>query len=337
MEPRSRCALVWGATGFIGRHVLAALARRGWSMRALTRRGSAHAGAWANGVDWIDYDPHAPVDAFERAVAGAAVVFNLAGSSGAVASNRQPLESLDSNCRLQLQLLDACMRSGECPHIVFASSRLVYATAGRDPVTEEHPLAPRSVYAAHKLCIEHYHAIYAHRGAITYTACRISNPYGLDAEVGGKGYGFINALIQLALAGQPLAVFGRGLQLRDYIYIDDLVRALLLCAEQPGARNDTFNIGLGHSLSIGEAAARIQDSFGGGPIEYHPWPLEYEQVESGDFVLNGTKARALLGFAPAYTFACGLDDIRERLAPTLSAPMRALVPPPRTPAPIRIA
>lgn len=325
-ETRRKCALVWGATGFIGRHVLADLAAHGWSVRALTRRGSPHPAAYTNGVEWIEYDPHAAADVFPHAIAGTTVVFNFAGSSGAVASNRQPLESLDSNCRLQLQFLDACMQAGGRPHVVFASSRLVYAMAGRDPVTEEHPTAPRSIYAAHKLCIEHYHAIYAQRGAITCTLCRISNPFGLDEAVGGKGYGFINTLIQLAIAGKPLAVFGRGLQLRDYIYIDDLVRALLLCAEQPGARNETFNLGLGHSISIGHAAARIQHIFGGGPIVYQPWPAEYEQVESGDFVLDGTKARALLDFTPAYSFELGLDDIRGRLTMTVPAPVHASVP-----------
>jgi len=336
MTDTHRRALVWGATGFIGRHLVDNLVRCGWDVRALTRRTSAPRIDAPGGVEWIEYDPSAPTHTFTRAVAGAGVVFNLAGSSGAVASNRHPLESLDSNCRLQLQFLDACQRSGERPHVVFASSRLVYAATGRHPVSEEHPLAPRSVYAAHKLCVEQYHAIYAQRGAITSAACRISNPYGLDGEVGGKGYGFVNVLIQRALAGKPLAIFGRGLQLRDYIYIDDLVRAMRLCAEHPGARNETFNLGLGRSISILDAATQIRGAFSGGPIEFQPWPAEHETVESGDFVLDGSKARALLGFIPAFTLERGLEDIRERLGVTAPAPVRLAAQPPAARAAVRI-
>ena len=313
MLSRTPCALVWGARGFIGRHVVEGLLRRRWRVRVLSRASLDPKPAWARDVEWLDTpaagDRRAALDA---AVDGMPVIFNFAGSSGAVASNRFPLESLDSNCRLQLEFLDACARAGQRPHVVFASSRLVYAPADRGAVSETHPVAPRSVYAAHKLCIEHYHRIYAQRGAISYTVCRISNPYGLDEDAARKAYGFVNALIQRALVGDRLTIFGLGLQLRDYVYIPDLVDALCACATRDEARNEVFNLGLGRSLPIAQAAARIQESLGGGPIDFLPWPPDYEAVESGDFVLDVGKARALLGYAPAFDFDGGIADVRAR-------------------------
>jgi UDP-glucose 4-epimerase len=311
---RRALTLVWGARGFIGTHLVAALLERREHVRILSRSAAGTDPAWEQQVEWVQFDPGEPATAFERAVDGAQVIFNLAGSSGAVASNASPIDSLDSNCRLQLEFLDACARRRATPHVVFASSRLVYAQGGLEPVTEQHPLAPRSMYGAHKLCVEHYHRIYAERDAITCTICRISNPYGLDESAPGRGYGFINTMIQRALAGQPLVLFGSGAQLRDYLFVDDLVAMLRLCAERTEAINATFNVALGRSLPMRDAALLMCERLGGGPIEFRPWPREYQLVESGDFVADTTTLRARLGDVPQYSVDRGLAEIRERAA-----------------------
>ena len=304
---------MWGARGFIGSHLVPALLRDGWRVRALTRRRTAPAPDWSARVDWFELGD-SNGKPFAAAVDGAAVVFNLAGSSGAVASNIDPIESLDANCRRQLEFLTACARTGSKPHVVFASSRLVYAPAGVTPVCEDHPTAPLSIYAAHKLCVEHYHRIFAQRDALTFTICRISNPYGVDSSVGLKRHGFVNSLIQNAMAGRRLTIFGDGLQLRDYIYIDDLVTMLKLCYAQAGACNETLNLGCGQSVRIADAAEAIRRTFGGGEIEHRPWPKDYEQVESGHFVVDIRKAQSLLGYAPVFTLDTGLRTIRAQRA-----------------------
>lgn len=315
--------LIWGARGFIGRALVDHLAGLGYRVRALSRRRAEPDACRARSVEWLELDSLDRARAFDRALDGVSLVFNLSGSSGAVASNHDPIESLESNCRLQLEFLAACARMARAPHIVFASSRLVYAPAGRTPITEDHPVAPLSMYAAHKLCVEHYHRIFAQRGKSTFTICRISNPYGLDESAPGKGYGFINALIQRAMAGERLTIFGRGVQLRDYLYIDDLATILRLCGERIEARNEVLNVGYGRSLSIYEAATRIQRTLG-GVIDLKPWPKEYETVESGDFVVDIAKARALLGYAPGCSFQSGLEQIKT---PREFAPLRAVSAP----------
>lgn len=260
-------------------------------------------------------NPDDRAGSFERALLNAGVVFNLAGSSGAVASNRDPIGSLESNCRQQLEFLAACEAAGDTPHVVFASSRLVYAPAGRAAVTEAHPAGPRSIYAAHKLCVEHYHQIAAARGRLSCTICRISNPYGLDrSAAGAKGYGFVNGLIQSAIAGRPVSLFGDGSQLRDYIHIEDLVAMLRRCAERAPARNTVLNLGSGSSIAVGDAARAIQRTFDGGPIDCQAWPPDHEAVESGDFVMDISRARSALGYSPQITFDEGLRRMRASLA-----------------------
>jgi UDP-glucose 4-epimerase len=309
-----RRVLVWGARGFIGRHLVADLLERGYDVRVLARASCEDRPLWGDSVEWAEFDDGDAAGSFARALDRVDAVFNLAGSSGAVTSNREPLASLDANCRVQLEFLGACARLPRAPHVVFASSRLVYAQAGRQPLTEQSSLAPLSMYAAHKLCVEHYHRIYAKRHAISFTVCRISNPYGLDGGASGKGYGFVNAMIQRALNRQPLTLFGSGRQLRDYIYIDDLVTCLRLCIDRREARNETINVGLGESVSMLDAAREIERALGGGPIEHQPWPAEYEAVESGDCVLDVSHARTLLAYAPRFSFATGIAEVRMRAA-----------------------
>jgi len=314
---QSKHALVWGARGFIGRALVAHLRATGWRVRALTRALEGPPPSWGTEIEWIELARDRS-QAFDRAVDGVSVVFNLAGSSGAVSSNRDPIESLESNCRLQLDFLAACARAANPLHVVFASSRLVYSPAGSVAVDEQSPVGPRSIYAAHKLCVEHYHQIASQRGRISYTICRISNPFGLDDGAPGKGYGFVNALIHRALNGDVITLFGGGRQLRDYIFIDDVTAMLRLCAECPAARNAMLNLGYGASVTIGHAAHEIRHVLGDGPIEFRPWPAEYEAVESGDFVMNTSRARAILGYSPRYDFSAGLRAVRDSYTPSLS-------------------
>lgn len=282
--------LISGGTGFIG----SALARRlSDSARVIVLSREPAEGRVSQ-------------DAFEDAVHQSDLVFNLAGTSGAVASNRNPPESLASSA-WQLRFLAACAESPRQPRVVFASSRLVYGRPESLPVGEAHPLRPDSFYAAHKLFVEHYHRIFAQRGSMSYTICRISNPYGLDLGAHpSQEYGFLNRMVRWAVEGSPLKLFGEGTQLRDYIFIDDLVDALLLCGREEGARNETFNIGSGVGTSILDAAreiARQSDS----PIEHVEWPEGYEDVETGDFVNDISKIRSRLGFAPRVSFAEGIS------------------------------
>jgi UDP-glucose 4-epimerase len=303
-------ALVFGARGFIGRHLVAELLAREYAVAVLTRNRSAGpTPSWAAQVTWHELGSADDDAGFASALAGGGVVFNLAGSSGAVISNRLPIESLESNCRLQLRFLAACAASRRVPHVIFASSRLVYAPKGCVPVAETDAVAPRSIYAAHKLCVEHYLDIYARAGALSYTIARITNPFGFDQQADGKSYGFVNALIDRAQRGAPLVLFGRGHQLRDYLYIRDLADALIRCAERREARGHVLNIARGRSMSMFDAALMIRERVGSGSIRFEPWPADYEAVESGDFVADVSKAAALIGFVPRYDLASGLEEM----------------------------
>jgi len=318
-----RAVLVWGARGFIGSHLVPRLLAEGCEVIVISRAAPRDAvRPWRDRVRWIQYDAtHGSLDVLTEAVAAVDCIFSLAGPSGAVHSNRAATASLDGICRLQLLLLDACQRAATRPHIVFASSRLVYGRTGPAPVAEDHPTRPDSMYAVHKLCAEQYYRLGAARGDLTYTILRIANPFGADPASTEKPHGVINSLLARALAGEIMTVFGDGRQRRDYLYIPDLIDALWLAASVEAARNTLINIGRGEGIAFADAAQRIRALTGAPPVAFAPWPPDAALVETGDYVSDISYARRVLGFSPGYDFTTGLDDLvgrvrarRERIA-----------------------
>jgi UDP-glucose 4-epimerase len=309
LAPASQPAriLVWGALGMIGSHLVDALVKANCSVMVLCRaRGGYPKPWWASRVEWHELDERRVEETLQRAVARASIVIDLAGSSGAVASNARPIESLDRNCRIQLQFLEACRTAGHKPHIVFTSSRLVYGSPERLPVSEDHPLNPRSMYAAHKLCIEQYLQIYAGMNAITYTICRISNAFGYDSIGASKGYKILNSFIERSLAGKPITLFGTGGQTRDFIHLEDLTGALIRCCTLSAAVNQTINVGSGEACRLVDAASIIREMTSGPPLCFESWPEEYLAVESGDYVTDIGKMTRLLEFTPRYPILSGI-------------------------------
>lgn len=302
-------ALVWGGLGFLGQHLVSRLLKDGVAVSILSRSRSLYPTPWwASKVRWFElHEGQDHRSTLLSAVSSASVIYDFAGSSGAVASNRDPLSSLELNCRKHLEFLRACEMAATRPHVVFASSWLVYG-ATNAAVNESHPVAPQSMYAAHKICIENYLQIFARQNKITYTICRISNPYGLDSSRPGAAYKVLNSFIQNALANLPITLFGNGGQLRDFIYISDLVDALVLCGYSLQARNELLNISSGVSHAIRDAVHMIRDLVGAAAVNFEPWPEEYKAVESGDYVADTSAARAKLGFTATYDLRSGLKE-----------------------------
>jgi UDP-glucose 4-epimerase len=301
----NRGVLVWGALGMIGYGLTAALLAAGFRVSVLCRARHLYAQpSWAAQVRWHELEVGCSDAVMDEAVASASVIVNLAGSSGAVASNTDPMHSLDSNCRVQLQFLQACQRAGHRPHVVFTSSRLVYGPVEQPMVSEDHPLSPRSMYAAHKACVENYLQVYASLDAITYTVCRISNAYGPESDWASKGYKILNSFVAKSLAGQPITLFGTGEQTRDFIYLDDLTEILMRCCVMHGVVNQVLNVGSGEGCRLVDAAGAINRLTGGPPLIFQPWPEEYLVVESGDYVSDIRKMCRLLEYRPQ----CRLED-----------------------------
>jgi nucleoside-diphosphate-sugar epimerase len=309
---RDRAVLVIGGLGFIGGRLVDVLAARGARVTVVTPSRDRHREAAldheARGVRIIDGDVRDSA-AMESAVRGQHVVFNLAGQSGAVRSMEQPWADLDVNGRGMLTLAEALRRENREARVVFTGSRLEYGRVGPDPVAETHGVDPLCVHAIHKLMAEQYLRLYQRLYGISYAVARVTNPYGPGQPRSRIDYGVVNRLIHLALVGETLPIYGDGRQRRDYIYIDDVVEALLALGLPDGpslAASGVFNVGTGIGTSIADMATAITRTAGGGRLGFVPWPPLAEQIETGDFVADITRIRAEFGWQPAVALEEGL-------------------------------
>jgi UDP-glucose 4-epimerase len=308
---RKRPVLITGGSGFIGLNLVAALRPVDAEIRILNRSPVPDGGELTELLSSVrqlrgDLRDRALVD---EAIDGADVIFNLAGHSGSTTSNLEPFDDLDINLRGHLTLLEACRRLKRPPTIVFASSRLVYRPTDQLPVPETALTGPLSLYGVHKLTGEHYHLLYGHHYGIPTAVLRITNPYGHFQRPTENRYGIINWFIHLAVSDQVLPVYGDGRQLRDYVHVDDVVRAFLMAGADPKAHGTIFNVGSGSGVSFGQMAETVVREAASGRIEYRPWPAEAAMVETGDFVADVSRIAEVLGWRPTISLAAGLRGV----------------------------
>ena len=304
-----RRALVIGGLGYIGSNLITSLFDAGADVTVVTPNRGRHHALWAavkeRGATMIEGDVR-DVAAMRTAISGQDVVFNLSGQSGALQSVKEPILDLDVNCAGNLALLEALRQDAPDAKLVFAGSRLVYGVPRALPVTEEHTLVPLCPHGAHKAMVEQYLTIYRQLHGIRATTLRITNPYGFGQPARRSAYGVINFLIHRALAGQSLPIYGDGLQLRDYVYIGDVVAALLLVGVDERSDGRVYNVGSGVGTSMIEMARLVVGIAGTGRVEHQPWPPLVQEIDTGDFVADVTRIEREIGWRPATTLADGL-------------------------------
>jgi UDP-glucose 4-epimerase len=227
---------------------------------------------------------------------GADIVFNLAAQVSYTDSMKIPLEDLDLNCRGHLQFLELCRRTNPNATIIFTSSRMVYGKALSIPVDEDHPTNPLSLYAVHKLTGEKYYYLYNHFYGLNTRWVRIANPYGPRNQMKHSKYGIVNWFLRLAMEDKELKVFGDGRQVRDYIFVEDLVYCLIRIGMLEKTYPDRcFNLGTSIGTSFSDMVDTITEIVGKGKKVETPWPKEYEKNETGDFVADIKKLRRIIG------------------------------------------
>lgn len=251
------------------------------------------------------------VEGLKRVVSNVDVLFNLAGQVAYTDSMVDPQRDFDISCLGHLALLEACRARNSHARIVFASSRMVYRRAPQLPVPEGEATEPLTIYGVHKLTVEGYHRLYANNYGLSTLSLRITNPYGPRQRATSGKYGLVNWFLRLATQGQPLTVFGDGAQLRDYVYVDDLVEVMLRSALIPQLNGRVFNAGMGEGTRFRDMATAVVEVAGQGSVQSIPWPESYARFETGDFVADIEKLSTEIGYRPT-------TSLREGLARTLA-------------------
>lgn len=247
-------------------------------------------------------------EAMRSLVRGQDIIFNLAGQVSHNDSIENPFLDADINYLGHLNVAENLRRFNPHAVVVFSGSRLQFGRIDYNPVDEKHPLNPRTPYARHKTAAENMYRFYYEMYGIPYVVFRIANPYGPRSQMKHSKYCMINWFLRLAMDNKPITVFGDGEQARDYIYVDDLAEALLLAAVTPACYAQTFNVGSGVGSKFREMVEIIVNTVRQGSIQSVPWPKDYVNVETGDYVTNIAKLQSAIPWKPRTDLRTGIEQ-----------------------------
>lgn len=298
--------LVTGGAGFIGSHLVRELVFRGYEVRILDNlsRGSLENVQDVLGsVELVVHDIR-DYEAVSKAVSGVDSVIHLAALTDVEESLREPELYVEVNVIGTLNLARASRRIDS---FIYASSSAVYGDPVRVPVSENHPVNPKSPYGASKasgeLFVTTYSRIYGFRPVVF----RLFNVYGPRQS---KNYsGVVVEFMKRALRGEPLIIYGSGEQTRDFVYVSDVVQAIM-CALKSRV-SGVFNIGSGKPTRIVDLAHEVLKIVGRSDVG-----LAYSESRPGDIihsVADIAKAVRELSFRPVITLHRGLVITLEEL------------------------
>lgn len=297
--------LVTGGAGFIGSHLVDELLVTGHAVRVFDdfstgkRENLAQA---AVDIEVIEGDVR-DLAALRSAVAGCAAVVHLA----AVASVQASYERLDEVNRVNVggtvKTLRAA-READVGRLVFASSCAVYGDAQRLPIGEATAAAPLSPYAVGKLAGEGYCRSLAAVGEPDTVAPRFFNVYGPRQDAASPYSGVIAAFARAASQRRGCTVHGDGEQTRDFVYVGDLVRALVASIDrEAGFAGEVINLGSGVETSVNEIVVQMRRASGA------ELPVKAAPTRNGDIRRSRaaiSRAQEQLHWRPEVTFEQGM-------------------------------
>ena len=301
--------LVTGGAGFIGSHLVKALADRGDDVTIVDnfdpfyperlKRRSLDGRARLMEADIRDQD------AMGRAFAEARpeVIVHLAALAGVRPSLERPAAYMDVNVRGTACLLEAA-RAARVRRFLLGSSSSVYGAHAEAPFRESARVdSPESPYAASKVASEVLARTFHNLYGIEVAALRFFTVYGPRQRPDLAIHKFSRRM----LAGQPLPFFGDGSTRRDYTWVDDIVSGVLAACDVP-LRYDVLNLGGAHTTSLAELVALLEEALGVRAI------LDRQPAQPGDVPMTSadvTHAGAVLGYEPRTTIRAGLKKFAE--------------------------
>jgi UDP-glucose 4-epimerase len=314
IEPRdrhfhNRKVVVTGGLGFIGSGVALRLARAGARVTVID-----------SAVPLCGSNPHnlADVDVkviradigngakVSRALGGCDLVFNIAGEISHIRSMQNPRRDSELNAGANLRFLDTVARKAPGVRVVYASTRQIYGVPQYLPVDEQHPVRPVDFNGIHKYAAHAYHLAMRSMDRIDARILCLTNVYGPRVALNVAGQGFLGHFLRQSMLGQQIQIFGDGRQLRDPVYVDDVVDAFLRAGAAERPESPVWNVGGKAALPLARIAETIARATGGPEPVYTPFPEERKTIDIGSYTTDSSKIRRDLGWQPVVDFEEGI-------------------------------
>ena len=333
--------LITGGAGFIGTNLSHHLVRAGHRVTILdnlSRHGAEQNLQWlqtmlGNSLEFIHGDVR-DYEVVSQAVRDREVIYHLAGQVAVTSSISDPRSDFEVNALGTLNILEAARAAGGKPIVIYASTNKVYGGMETEPVArtqhgyqferlefgvpETFPLDFHSPYGCSKGAGDQYVHDYARIYGLPTVVFRQSCIYG-PRQFGIEDQGWLAHFVIQAALGRPITIYGDGHQVRDILYVDDLLRAFELCTRHiEKTRGQAYNIGGGpkYALSVWDEVGPILEELVGRPLQvnYGPWRLGDQRV----YVSDTRKAAADFGWEPSVAPGEGIGRLWKWVSENLS-------------------
>ena len=308
---RGRTALVTGADGFIGSHLVETLVRAGCNVRAFVYYNSWNSRGWLADVDpellaGVTLMPGDICDAerVRQAVEGCDYVFHLSSLIGIPYSYEAPRSYVDTNITGALNVLEACRRSKSLIRTVNTSTSEVYGTAQTVPIAETHPLVGQSPYSATKIGADKLAESFFLSFGLPVVTARPFNTFGPRQTARAV----IPTIASQLLAGVKELKLGALTPTRDFNYVQDTADGMIALALCKAAEGEVVNIGTGEEWSIETSARMLMEITGRHvPIICDEQRIRPTNSEVNRLIADNSKLRSLTDWKPNVGFRTGLE------------------------------
>lgn len=307
-------SFITGGAGFIGSHLVEACLERGHQVIVLDNLSTGKRDNMPLGnpaLEFIQGDITDPLILHQISERNPDIdyVFHLAALVSVPQAMEDPRRAHTINFDAALLLMET-FRSHSLKKFIFASSSAVYGDTKSVPVSENTPTHPISTYGADKLMTEHYLAIYSRAFNFPAVSCRFFNVFGERQDPSSPYSGVISIFFNETMASKKnpdkaLVIYGDGQQTRDFIYVKDIVNALVFLAEDTAAQNRVFNLGYGQQTTVSALARKIISLIGADCV------LDFQDSRAGDIRHSAADITRILE-AP-FNFTYSLDEGLQRL------------------------
>ncbi len=304
-------ALITGGMGFTGSNLAIALVDAGADVTIVDAMIPGYAGNLFNiapvrdrvAIHLCDIRD---VAAMNNLVQAQDYVFHLAGQVDHILSLTDPFPDIDINIKGTAVLMEALRWYNPRAKVIYTGTRGQYGSAVTLPVSETAPTHPKGIYEISNLTAEKIIQVYNDVHGIAAVLLRLTNIYGPRAQMKHPRYGVVNWFVRLAVDDETIQVFGDGKILRDFLYIDDAVEAILMSALEPKAIGEVLNVGIDQPYNFIELAETLIEVAGTGRWEFAAFSPERKAQEPGDFYSDISKIRRLVGWTPRTALKDGL-------------------------------
>lgn len=306
--------LVTGAAGFIGSAVARALSKVDCKLVGLmTLKRDIDFGPDCKARITIHKGDLRSPDIWDVLLDKVDIIFHFAAQTSSRFANENPIKDMEINLVAVARLIETCQKKQLRPDIIFSGTATQTGLTTSYPVDESRCDMPITVYDINKLTAEKYLQYYGLEMGGRSVTLRLANVYGPGVKSSRTDRGILNLMVLNALAGKPLTIYGEGNYIRDYVFIDDVVKAFLTAGANMHVVNGKYYVlgsGKGHSIkamaeSVRDLAARITGRC--VSIDHVPAPPDLSQIEFRHFVADTGCFQNDCGWKPQFSLQEGID------------------------------